>query len=439
MGYASISIQSPWPPMQIETISVPFCSHQRVSFSNSRTRNFVPIRSSTRPGIDSNTTNKDFAVELDPNSTSQHQVASPPNQAQSITFSRGLVFELGIKGSWDASEIGSPVVKRFVGDNEERWFMWYHGRPSGEDASDSVGLAVSGNGVHWTRGTHNVHSCGDVGCVMNCSNKWWAFDTHSIRPSEMVVMSTQLHSAVYWLYYTGYSSEEVLDHKDQKDRKIKTFKSLPGLACSQDGRHWGRIEGEHHSGALLDVGGCKDWDSMFIAGAKVVVHSSDDLRMYYHSFDAENGHYAIGMARSRDGVRWIKMGKIMERRRQRGCFDEVGVRNASVIRNHQEGNYLMAYEGIAADGRTCIGLAESPDGLKNWTRLQEEPILKPIEDDGWDSNGVGSPCLVQIKNKSEEWRLYYVGTGNDGKTGIGLAVSDGSDINKFARWEAFQC
>ena len=33
---------------------------------------------------------------------------------------------------------------------------------------------------------------------------------------------------------------------------------------SQDGRNWARIESEHHTGALFDVGEPGDWDALFI-------------------------------------------------------------------------------------------------------------------------------------------------------------------------------
>ena len=39
----------------------------------------------------------------------------------------------------------------------------------------------------------------------------------------------------------------------------------PGLAMSQDGMNWARIEGEHHTGAVLDVGEAGEWDEVFIA------------------------------------------------------------------------------------------------------------------------------------------------------------------------------
>lgn len=453
-------IQPPWLSTQPQTLALyasstslcsNFPSHQRGPCPKSRNSAFFLTQCSTKPGIDSNNAmNRNPAIERDSSSKSQHLATPTPNQALTSTCSRGLVLDLGPKNSWDGKEIGSPVVKRFIGDNEERWYMWYHGRSDGSSTSDSIGLAVSRNGIHWERGAEHVRSCGDAGLVMNCSKNWWAFDTESIRPSEMVIMSSPMYSAVYWLYYTGYSSEEANlpgdpnmlqnpekvqsgDKKDACHRIGKISKSLPGLACSQDGRHWARIEGDHHSGALLDVGSDKEWDSLFIAAPQVVVHSNDDLRMYYHSFDVKNGQFALGIARSRDGIRWVKLGKIMGGGSD-GSFDELGVKNACVVRTHREGNYLMAYEGVSADGTGSIGLAVSPDGLKNWKRLQEDPVVKPSEKDGWDNKGVGSPCLVQMEGNVDKWRLYYVGIGHGGMTGIGMAVSEGSNTRNFRRW-----
>lgn len=46
-------------------------------------------------------------------------------------------------------------------------------------------------------------------------------------------------------------------------------RTRPGLAMSQDGRNWARIEGEHHSGALFDVGEEAAWDAAFVAAPQV--------------------------------------------------------------------------------------------------------------------------------------------------------------------------
>ncbi|XWS69681.1 hypothetical protein CRYUN_Cryun04dG0199700 [Craigia yunnanensis] len=452
----STTLTSPWPQTKLNMLTF-YASNPNTRFSA-----LSLSRCSTKPNTDTNNeTDQNSTFESNPNLKTENPSRAISNEAiSSSCLSRGLVLDLGPVDSWDCKEIGSPVVKRFLSDEEERWYMWYRGVSSGIPGSDSIGLAVSNNGVHWERGKGAVKSSADVGLVMNCGNDWWAFDTESIRPGEVVIMSSakvRASSAVYWLYYTGYSSEKVdiladssgfkvqnperfcVDDTDSQSSRIgKIFRSLPGLAISQDGRHWARIEGEHHSGALFDVGPDGDWDSLFVASPQVVFHGNGDLRMYYHSFDVENGEFCIGIARSRDGMKWIKLGKIMGGGKN-VCFDELGAMNPCVVNNKKDGKYVMAYEGVDADGRRSIGLAVSPDGLKDWRRLQDEAVLKPAEmNDGWDSKGIGSPCLVEIDGDVDEWRLYYRGVGNGGRSGIGMAVSDGSDITRFRRWTGFQ-
>ena len=429
-----------------------------IPHTNPRNSGLYLTRCSTRP--DTTDKNSPAGSSSDSNSNSKPGDSAAPASNESLSSaaaaasssssssSWGLVFDLGRSDSWDSAQIGSPVVKRFLSDDEERWYMWYHGASDENSVSDSIGLAVSSNGVHWERGSGPVRSSGDVGLVMNCAKDWWTFDTMSVRPSEIVVMSSNRvrgSSAVYWLYYTGYSSEKVVflddslgSYLENPERMGKIFKSLPGLAISQDGRHWARIEGEHHTGALFDVGLDNEWDSMYIASPQAVFHGNGDLRMYYHSFDVENGQFAIGVARSRDGIRWVKLGKIMGGGIS-GGFDELGAVKACVLKNRGDGKYVMAYEGVDGNGRRSIGLALSPDGLKEWRRLQNEAVLKPAEDDGWDNEGVESPCLVQMDGDGDggEWRLYYRGIGHGGRTGIGMAVCEGSDIRSFRKWTGF--
>ncbi|XP_055806351.1 uncharacterized protein LOC129874969 [Solanum dulcamara] len=402
-----------------------------------KTIRLFPAQSSAKPNANQENA-ADESLLNDPISRIQPQPTSNQPLSSSISsFSRGLVYDLGKKDSWDSSEIGSPLVKRYLSDDEERWYMWYHGRSS-NNGKESIGLAVSSNGVHWERGE----------IVMNCGDNWWGFDTQSIRPCEVVIMSSakvRANSSVYWLYYTGFCSDKIESLEDLNRLRFengngKIYKSLPGLAMSQDGKHWARIEGEHHSGALFDVGLDGEWDSLFIASPKVVYHSNGDLRMYYHSYDVEKGNFAIGIARSRDGMKWLKLGKIIGGGGGIGGFDELGVLNPHVVRNRKDGKYLMVYEGVDGNGRRSIGMAISSDGLKGWRRIQENhPVLMKCEEGGWDSEGVGSPYLVEMDgdHQDHEWRLYYRGIGKNGRSGIGMAMSQGNEFKSFQRWNGF--
>ncbi|KAI3867729.1 hypothetical protein MKX03_017550 [Papaver bracteatum] len=366
----------------LSLISTSFSHPNYLQIQNPRNDFRFINRCSIKPDIDSsdnaiekNNSNDGTDLDIDSNEQKKLTGLSQNEKPISSISSRGLVFDMGIENSWDSQEIGSPVVKRFLSDEEERWYMWYHGRNSSN--GDTVGLAVSSNGIHWERGSGVVQSSSDVGCVMNCSQDWWAFDTESIRPSEIVIMSSskvRVSSAVYWLYYTGFNAErlevpgtpkvrvENPERNGEEGAANDVFRSLPGLAISQDGRHWARIE---------------------------------------------------------------------------GSFDELGVKSASVVRK-RNGGYLMAYEGVAANGEKSIGLAESSDGLKDWNKCAHGAVLKPsVEEGGWDDKVVGHPCLVQMDGDADEWRLYYRGISSGGRSGIGMAISQGNDITSFRRWTGF--
>lgn len=388
-------------------------------------------------------------------SSSSVQLAGSSVEARS----QGLVLGLGPSDAWDGGSVWAPVVKRYLSDNDERWLMWYTGRAAegrvSEEAStkggnESIGLAISSNGMHWERGNGSVdsneHGSQGVGKVFDCSTNWWAFDTEIIRPSDVLVMSSlkvRAAAGVYWMYYTGGCPEEVeipksvdlpenLPDFTYRDGKIAMLRTRPGLVMSHDGRNWARVEGDHHSGSLFDVGAENEWDSLFIAAPHVVFFNADDLRMYYHSYDPKSGRFSAGFARSRDGMRWVKFGKILGGGAP-GSFDELGVKAPQVVAHPDGKGYLMIYEGVAADGSSSFGLAQSPDGLYRWERCGDKPVFSPSSAalNAWDSKEIHCPCLVHMDG--QEWRLYYQGVDGDGVPGIGMATCADGTLQEFHR------
>ena len=55
-----------------------------------------------------------------------------------------------------------------------------------------------------------------------------------------------------------------------------------------------RIEGEHPTGACIDVGGEGEWDRLFVGWPVVVNHKEEEFRMYYHSLDLDTKKFTIG-------------------------------------------------------------------------------------------------------------------------------------------------
>lgn len=54
------------------------------------------------------------------------------------------------------------------------------------------------------------------------------------------------------------------------------------------------MEGDHPSGACLDVGGPGEWDRLFVGWPVVVNHKQKEFRMYYHALDPDSKKFRVG-------------------------------------------------------------------------------------------------------------------------------------------------
>lgn len=50
----------------------------------------------------------------------------------------GLLLPTGGAGAWDEAGLGHPVVRYYLGDDEQRWFMWYSGRSASCQDLDEI-------------------------------------------------------------------------------------------------------------------------------------------------------------------------------------------------------------------------------------------------------------------------------------------------------------
>eukprot|EP00803_Ostreobium_quekettii_P006947 evm.model.scf_1246.5 EVM.evm.TU.scf_1246.5 scf_1246:28421-33119(-) len=347
----------------------------------------------------------------------------------------GLVFAPGQEGQWDGS-VGHPVVRYTSDADGPCWFMWYTGCAGAPDAltslmptAGSIGVAISADGVNWERGCVIAAGTSSASsCVLKPNDDWWAFDTECLTVSDVQVLDMTGRGGVFYMYYTGANTETVVTPEGipglESGLGMEGLRLRPGLAMSQDGFNWPRIEGSHYTGALLDAGEEGEWDSLFISGPQVVARGPKNTTMYYHSYDTSGQKYCIGLATSQDGLKWQKEGKVFEGSCQEDAWDCRGASFRCVVRDPDRDQFLMFYEGLDKHHRRSIGLAVSTDGYTNW-ECYPEPILKPSPlEDRWDCGEVGAPWAVSMANG--RWRLYYSGksTSAGGRwEGIGLALS----------------
>lgn len=360
----------------------------------------------------------------------------------------GLIFGLGQPGAWDEAGVGHPIVRYYLGDNEQRWQMWYSGRSNNchdiDDlfpSSGSMGIAVSSDGVTWSRGSGPIAGARgearsrDVGRTLTPNEDWWWHDTCHIHVSDVQILSNNSVDGgigVYWCFYSGGNYEKtelppgLFPDQSQESEPREGVTLRPGLAMSQDGRNFARIEADHHTGALFDVGKEGEWDHLFIGSPQVVMAGPRDMRMYYHSYDIEQQKYTVGVATSADGFKWTKRGPIFSggSKTKYTDHDARGAAGRCIVRDIDTKKYFMFYEAVGSDYKRTIGLAVSDDGITEWKR-HPLPVLSPSEENGaWDSGCVGTPWAVSMAQG--KWRLYYSGRSTRGSgpwEGIGLALS----------------
>lgn len=319
-------------------------------------------------------------------------------------------------------------------DGEDEWRLWFTGRDSSMDSSivnmatGSVYFMTSKDGV--TNWQHHPDS--PILKPSKEAGDWWWYDAEHIGLGDVLMPGTNAQSkfrsanTIYIMYTFGGNSESI----DMEGKPIKGLKIEIGVAVSQDGIHWSKVEGKSAYSSILQTGSPNDFDGQFV-GWPSILETNQEFRMYYHTYDPRSKKFIIGLAIANDGLLdWAKVGAVFSGSDNPSHFDSMGATRRHVVRL-RDGKYRMWYEGVSSQGKHSIGLASSDDGIK-WTRVSDDPVFAPSEDPSeWDSGSVGSPHLVWLPEK-QRWRLYYVGSSmsdsssdnvSGGGNGIGIAES----------------
>lgn len=244
-------------------------------------------------------------------------------------------------------------------------------------------------------------------------------------------------SCSYYLPFTprfqkGGRNDGVIVNK----KSVKGLRMEIGVAVSQDGAHWSRVEGPNPFCSILEPGKPGDFDGQSV-GWPCVIEVESEYRMYYHSYNALARKYCVGLAVARDGLmNWKKRGVVFQGGNSPNDFDARGASRRHVVKL-ESGGYKMWYEAISDKEVHSIGCASSPDGYQ-WTKLSATPIFEANSAvaGAWDAGGVGSPHVIWLED-TRTWRMYYTGFNIDGdmlyKSSIGVAESLDEEGLQFRR------
>ena len=279
------------------------------------------------------------------------------------------------------------------------------------------------------------------------------------------------------MYYMGGSLEETslmqyLDKevKGAEEATIQGMNMKIGVALSQDGVAFGRVEGDDPSGAIMApydesdpnmkyMKAMRDEDGsrleleeeLYCAWPEVTFNSipaderdegkaSQNFYMFYSTMVKATKEKAIGVAVSEDRFRWLKRGIAL--RPDADTLDDAGCARCTVVRKakfveetevwESTDGWYMLYEGVSSeDGKHRVMAAESDD-LRSWSKLGV--ALNVGEEGSWDLEGVGAPHLLRLDDGTT--RMYYTGQGADGSTAIGVAKCDGDVSLEWTREQA---
>ena len=399
----------------------------------------------------------------------------------------------GKEDAFDGIKIGSSRVHRYgrsgednisPDDEQAEYVMWYHGRTADIDeksdklpplSTGRIGRATSRNGLVWERCEDGSLSEDMTGVALGLNaEEWWGFDTAHVGLGQVLLpMSTpavMAEGGVYLMYYMGGSYEETplsnyMPGLDDETVKIQGMNMKIGVAVSQDGKTWGRVEGDDPSGAVMAPFSKDDpnmkvlsdmvdddnqplnlEEELYCAWPEVVYNewsskkgnrkTKHNFFMFYSSMTKDTLTKQINCAVSEDGFRWYKRGSCLKPTSgDETSLEDAGVARCAVVQHaifdedkntwNEQPLWIMLYEGISSkDNKHRIFMATSNDA-RTW---EKRGLVLDVSsnDDAWDCMGVGSPHIIRLDDGTT--RLYYTGQGPNGQTAIGVAKTPLSDI-----------
>ena len=181
-----------------------------------------------------------------------------------------------------------------------------------------------------------------------------------------------------------------------------------GLARSEDGIHFKRCLSEPVMVPEADFEGASVMNPF-------VMYEDGRFRMWYAAGETYEPN-VICYAESEDGIHWVKDSRnpIFTCNPEKE-YEQNRIGACDILKD--EKGYLMFYIGYRDIHTACICAARSKDGITDWERVPENPLVVPTPDT-WDACSCYKPTVVREEDGT--YRLWYNGR-NQGAEYIGYA------------------
>ena len=247
-----------------------------------------------------------------------------------------------------------------------------------------------------------------MGCPESVDGINWREPVVVLAPRDsgwenLINRSSVVHKGdLYYMWYTGQTS---------KTSQIR-------FATSKDGIHWERQSDQPVLKAELE------WEKTSVMCPDVQWDEEDQLFKMRYSGGEQYEPNAIGYATSPDGIQWTKYeNNPIFAADPKSKWEQHKVTAGQIVKRGEW--YYMFYIGFENEHLARIGIARSKDGINNWVRMKNNPIVSP--DQGkWDADACYKPFAI-YDEKDDLWRLWYNGR-KGGTEQIGLVIHQGEDL-----------
>jgi len=261
---------------------------------------------------------------------------------------------------------------------EDIFRMYFSWRPQ-----KSIALVESADGIHW----QEPH-------ILLAPNPDSGWEDNINRPSVIK------RDDGYHMWYTGQARGH----------------SWIGYATSEDGNNWRRMSKE----PVLSSE--KPWEKVAVMCPHVIWDMQHNIYRMWYSGGEQNEPNAIGYATSPDGFKWTKLSdNPIFTACSEHTWEQHKVTACQVLLH--KGWHLMFYIGFYDEPTAQIGLARSRDGITDWQRHSENPIIFPGADT-WDRDACYKPFAILDEGR---WLLWYNGRRGHLEQ-IGLAFHEEGDL-----------
>ena len=389
------------------------------------------------------------------------------------------VLSHGPAGSADSFSAADPSVLK----DGSTWKMWY----TGDDSSKKrIAYATSLDGVVWSKGG-KVIAPEDPGVSANLQfgafapTVWKTASGYSMLLTgrklvgggvfQTKILKTTSTDGISWagpspavnpsgsntnfdfsnlnspdlLQDPGAASPFKLYYSGNTIDANGNFHTRIGLATSNDGNSFSKVNGSQPGGSVLDVGALGTaFDARQASGLSVAAPPGGNPKFagFYWGTRGSDFKPRLGEATSADGSSWTKVpvlvppnGGALFALGNPASFDNGGERDPSVL--YDAGAYELYFTGIDSSGTRSIGFASaSQDGAtkqpdnSTWSK-NSSALLSKGSSGAFDSAGVSHPSV--LKDAATSYFLYYGGTdGTISKIGRATSSAAGGPFTKDA-------